>query len=78
MMIFLFAVGTNPLGYANTKINSNIIKAIKKGSMSSLNAIEEYTFAEKILDANKWANMAKFTRSGGEANTIAIKNSKGC
>jgi glutamate-1-semialdehyde aminotransferase len=70
---FLFAVGTNPLGYANTKINSNIIKAIKKGSMSSLNAIEEYTFAEKILDANKWANMAKFTRSGGEANTIAIR-----
>jgi glutamate-1-semialdehyde 2,1-aminomutase len=70
---FIFAVGTNPLGYANKKINSAVINAVKKGSMSSLNAIEEYQFAEKILEINNWADMVKFTRSGGEANAIAIR-----
>lgn len=70
---FVFAVGTNPLGYSNKIINSAVIKAIKKGSMSSLNCFEEYKFAEKILEINNWAKMVKFTRSGGEANAIAIR-----
>jgi glutamate-1-semialdehyde aminotransferase len=70
---YVFAVGTNPLGYSNKIINSAVIKAIKKGSMSSLNCFEEYKFAEKILEINNWAKMVKFTRSGGEANAIAIR-----
>ena len=34
---FLFAVGTNTLGYSNKRINDSVIKAIKNGTMTSLN-----------------------------------------
>jgi glutamate-1-semialdehyde 2,1-aminomutase len=70
---FLFAVGTNILGYANKDINAEIIKAIQNGSMSSINSIEEFQLAEELLDINNWADMVKFTRGGGEANSVAIR-----
>ena len=41
--------------------------------MSSLNCFEEYQLAEELLKINKWADMVKFTRGGGEANSIAIR-----
>ena len=34
-------VGTNILGYANQKIDNEVIKSIKKSNMSTLNAFEE-------------------------------------
>jgi glutamate-1-semialdehyde 2,1-aminomutase len=70
---FVFAVGTNVLGYSNKKINKAVISASKNGSMTSINCIEELEFAEEILSSNKWAKMVKFARSGGEANTIALR-----
>lgn len=70
---FLFAVGTNTLGYSNKHINSSVIKAIKNGTMTSLNCKEEYLLAEELLKINHWADMVKFTRGGGEANAIAIR-----
>jgi glutamate-1-semialdehyde aminotransferase len=69
----VFAVGTNVLGYNNKKIDDSVKKIINSGVMSSLNCKEEVDFAEKILDANRWAGMVKFARSGGEANSIAIR-----
>ena len=41
--------------------------------MSSLNAPEEVELAEKLIELHPWAKMAKFSRSGGEANAIAIR-----
>jgi glutamate-1-semialdehyde aminotransferase len=41
--------------------------------MSSLNSIEEILLAEKLIDMHKWAEKVKFTRSGGEANAVAIR-----
>ena len=70
---FLFAVGTNVLGYANKYIDDAVCKTIKNGTMSSLNCFEEYQLAEELLKINKWADMVKFTRGGGEANSIAIR-----
>ena len=70
---FLFAVGTNVLGYSNTKVDRQVSKAISKGNMTSINAIEEYQLAEKLIQINPWAGMVKFARAGGDANAIAIR-----
>ncbi len=70
---FVFAVGTNILGYANKFVDNSVIKAIKNGTMSSLNCYEEYKLAEELLKINKWADMVKFTRGGGEANSLAVR-----
>ena len=67
------AVGQNILGYSNKKLNSKIIKSIKLGNMTTLNCPEEVELTKKLLFLHPWAQMAKFARSGGEANAIAIR-----
>ena len=69
----LFLVGPNTLGYANSRIDNEVIKTIKKGNMSSLNCPEEVLLAENLISIHPWANKVKFARSGGEANAIAIR-----
>tara|TARA_B100000579_G_scaffold287073_1_gene238045 strand:+ start:11615 stop:13666 length:2052 start_codon:yes stop_codon:yes gene_type:complete len=71
--IFLMGVGTNTLGYSNYILDKKINKVIKDGTMSSLNSIEEIYLAEKLIELHPWADMARFTRSGGEANSVAIR-----
>ena len=41
--------------------------------MSSLNSIEEILLGEELIDIHKWADMVRFTRTGGEANSVAIR-----
>ena len=48
-------------------------KEIDKSDMSSLNSIHEIVLAEKLIEIHKWPEMARFTRSGGEANSLAIR-----
>lgn len=66
-------VGTNVLGYANSKIDNQVINSIKKSNMSTLNTNYEILLAEKLVEIHKWADMARFTRTGGEANSVAIR-----
>ena len=46
---FIFAVGTNTLGYSNPKINAAVIRSIKQGNMTSLNCPEEYMLAKRVV-----------------------------
>ncbi len=69
----LMGVGTCTLGYSNLEVDNAVIKSIKKGNMSTLNCEEEYLLSEKILSFNKWADMVRFARTGGEANAIAVR-----
>ena len=41
--------------------------------MTTLNSKEEFLLAKKLLDLHPWAGGAKFARTGGEANAIAIR-----
>ena len=41
--------------------------------MSTLNCPEEVYLAEKLIELHPWSSMARFARSGGEANSIAIR-----
>jgi glutamate-1-semialdehyde 2,1-aminomutase len=67
------SVGTNTLGYSNKKVDDAVKKVIEKGNMSTLNAPEEVYLAEKLLKMHTWADKVRFARSGGEANSIAIR-----
>jgi len=69
----LMSVGTNILGYSNSKINNAVISAIKKSNMSTLNCPEEIYLSEKLIDMHKHFEMVKFARTGGEANAIAVR-----
>ena len=69
----LMGVGTNVLGYNNLQVNQSVKKAIDKSNMSTLNSPEEISLAEKLIQIHPWASMVKFARTGGEANSIAIR-----
>ncbi len=66
-------VGTNILGYAHPAVEKKVIQTIKKGSMTTLNSVEEIELAEKLVELHPWSEMVRFTRSGGEANAVAIR-----
>ena len=65
--------GTNVLGYANPGIEKKVSKVIKNGTISTLNSVEEILLAEKLVSLHPWSEMVRFTRSGGEANAVAIR-----
>tara|TARA_Y100001970_G_scaffold286823_1_gene409927 strand:- start:27 stop:2087 length:2061 start_codon:yes stop_codon:yes gene_type:complete len=71
--ISLMGVGTNILGYCNSKVDNAVKNAVNKGNLSTLNCAEEVFLAEKLLDMHPWAGKVKFARTGGEANAIAIR-----
>ena len=69
----LMSVGTNILGYSNKNIDGAVIKSIKKSNMSSLNCTEEVFLTEKLIEMHPHFDMARFARTGGEANSIAVR-----
>ena len=69
----LMGVGTNTLGYANRKIDKEVSKVIKKGNLTTLNCPEEVLLAKKLIKMHPWSQMARFAKTGGEANAIAIR-----
>lgn len=66
-------VGSCILGYADDEVNGKVISAVKKANMTTLNAPEEVELAELLVKVHPWAQMARFTRSGGEAMAVAVR-----
>tara|TARA_E500000178_G_scaffold30315_1_gene27450 strand:+ start:1447 stop:3501 length:2055 start_codon:yes stop_codon:yes gene_type:complete len=66
-------VGTNVLGYGNNLVDNAVKKVIQNGNLSTLNCKEEVLLAEKLIEIHPWFQMVKFARTGGEANSIAIR-----
>ncbi|MDO8997144.1 MAG: aminotransferase class III-fold pyridoxal phosphate-dependent enzyme [Sediminibacterium sp.] len=69
----IMGIGTNTLGYGYDAVDTAVIETVKKGNMSTLNCPEEVYLAEKLIEINPWAEMVRFARSGGEANSISIR-----
>jgi glutamate-1-semialdehyde 2,1-aminomutase len=69
----IMGIGTNTLGYGNEEVDAAVMQTVKMGNMSTLNCPEEVYLAEKLVEINPWADMVRFARSGGEANSIAIR-----
>ena len=69
----IMGIGTNILGYSNKFVDNAVRKVINTGNMSTFNCPEEVLLAEKLIELHPWADMVRFARSGGEANSIAIR-----
>ena len=69
----IMSPGTNVLGYSNQEVNSAVIQTVKNSNMSTLNCPEEVELAEKLISLHPWSGMARFAKTGGEANAMAIR-----
>lgn len=69
----LNGVGACILGHADPEVNAAVIQAVQNGSMSTLNPPEEVELAELLCELHPWADMARFTRSGGDAMAAAVR-----
>jgi glutamate-1-semialdehyde 2,1-aminomutase len=69
----LMGIGTNTLGYGHPEVDDAVHRTVEAGNMSTLNCPEEVYLAERLVELHPWASMARFARSGGEANAIAIR-----
>jgi len=69
----LMGIGTNTLGYGHPEVDAAVRAVVDAGNMSTLNAPEEVWLAERLIQIAPFADMVRFTRSGGEANAVAIR-----
>ena len=69
----IMGIGTNLLGYGHPEVDEAVAATVAAGNMSTLNCPEEVWLAERLVALHPWAEMARFARSGGEANAIAIR-----
>ena len=69
----IMGIGTNLLGYGHPEVDAAVSATVAAGNMSTLNCPEEVWFAERLVALHPWAEMVRFARSGGEANSIAIR-----
>lgn len=69
----IMGIGTNTLGYGHPEVDDAVRGIIDAGNMSTFNCPEEVYLAERLVELHPWADMARFARSGGEANAIAIR-----
>ncbi len=66
-------IGANVLGYADPDVDDAVCAIIDKGTSCSLNCPEEIELADLLCEIHPWADMVRFSRSGGEAMTIAVR-----
>ena len=69
----MMSVGACSLGYGDEVVDHAVMASISDGVMSSLNSPAEVHLAEELIRMHTWSGMARFARSGGEANAIAIR-----
>jgi glutamate-1-semialdehyde 2,1-aminomutase len=71
--VSIMGIGTNILGYGHPEVDEAVKQTVETGNMATFNCPEEVWLAEKLTSMHPWADMARFARTGGEANAIAIR-----
>lgn len=66
-------IGTAILGYTNQYIDKMVKTSIDNGVNTTLNSLEEFQLAKKILKYDKFADQVRFARGGGEAMSLAVR-----
>ena len=69
----IHCVGACVLGYADPDVNAAVQDAIERGNMSTLNCPTEVELAGLLCELHPWADMVRYSRSGGETMTIAVR-----
>lgn len=71
--VSIMGIGPNTLGYGHPEVDEAVRKVIDTGNVSTFNCPEEVYLAEKLMEMHPWAEMARFARTGGEGDAIAIR-----
>ena len=71
------AVGAVILGHADHAVDSAVKAQIDRGSIFTLNSALEIELAELLNDVIPSAEMARYTKGGGEANAVAARIARG-
>src|SRR5262245_10010063 len=66
-------IGACLLGYADDDVNAAVKRAVDLGSLTTLNTPAEVELAELLCEIHPWAELARYTRSGGEAMAVAVR-----
>jgi glutamate-1-semialdehyde 2,1-aminomutase len=66
-------IGATVLGYADPDVDAAVTHAITNGVACSLNCREDVELAELLLDIHGWAEMVRYSRTGGEAMAMAVR-----
>lgn len=69
----LMGVGACTLGYADDEVDDAVKKVISHGSMATLNSPEEVELARLLIQIHPWAEMVRYTRTGGESMAVAVR-----
>ena len=65
------------LGYADDVVDNAVIEQIGKGTTYSLNSEREIELAELLIERIPCADMARFSKGGGESCAIAVRIARG-
>jgi glutamate-1-semialdehyde 2,1-aminomutase len=66
-------IGACILGYNNEYVNMEVHKAVERGNATTLNCPSEVKLAQTLCKLHPWADMARFTRTSGEACCVAVR-----
>ena len=66
-------IGSCTLGFADKDVDDAVKKAVDNGSMATLNSYDEVLLAEKLCKIHPWAEQVRYTKTGGEAMSVAIR-----
>lgn len=69
----IMGIGACTLGYSDDDVDNAVKYAIDNGSMCTLNCYEEVELAELLLKIENWADMVRYTRTGGESVAVAVR-----
>jgi len=74
---FMMCVGAAILGYADDAVDAAVIAQIRQGTAYSLSHPLEYELARELTAIIPCAEMVRYCKGGGEANTIAVRIARG-
>lgn len=66
-------VGSCTVGYSDDDIDKAVTGSISMGNMSTLNVPEEVELAELLCELHPWADMVRYSRTGGESCAMAVR-----
>ncbi len=66
-------IGAALLGYRDPDVTRDVQRCVDDGSFSFLNPPEEVELADRLCELHPWAENVRFTRSGGEVATVAVR-----
>lgn len=61
------------LGFADPDVNAAVNRRVNLGNMATQQTTDEVELARLLIEIHPWAQQARFTRSGGEAMSVAVR-----